>query len=253
MRYEILGPLRVVDTTTVSTLTRPKVRLLLEVLLARADHLTTTDQLLTEMWGDRPPRRASTALHVYVSQLRQFLDREDREGSPIVTASSGYLLRLGTDELDATLFADLAGRARAAAREHDHSRVVQLLEQALELWRDAPGVDVRPGPIMADFAARLNEVHLECVELLGESYLALGRHREVIGDWYSLTTEHPLRETLYRQLMIALYRSERQGEALEVYRSARGILVEELGLEPGVAMQELQRAMLTADARLLMY
>src|SRR6185503_18952705 len=121
------------------------------------------------------------------------------------------------------------------------------------LWRGPALGDLRAGPIVEGFVTWLAEARLECLEMLADSHLELGRHRELVGRLYSLTAEHPLREAFYRQLMLALYRSERQADALKVYQMARKTLNEELGLEPCRSVQDLQRAILTADDQLDLY
>jgi DNA-binding SARP family transcriptional activator len=187
---------------------------------------------------------------VFVSQLRKFLSRPGRPASPVVTRPPGYLLSLGGDEFDAQQYLRQmeAGRAHAAAARH--AEAAGCLAGALELWRGPVLNGVCPGPILEGFVSWLTEARLDCTEQLIDSQLALGRHRELVGRLYSLTAEHPLRESFYRQLMLALYRSDRQADALKVYQSARRTLNEELGLEPCRALQEVQRAVLRADDQL---
>jgi DNA-binding SARP family transcriptional activator len=250
MRYEILGPLRVVDGGDVSLISARKIETVLAVLLIRSDLVVPRDQLAAEIWGDRPPRRATDGLHVYISQLRKFLHRPDRPHSPVVTQYPGYLLRKGSDEIDLHIFIELVGQGRSHARQLRHEQAIDCFDRALGLWRGLLLGDLRGGPIIDGFGTWLLESRLECLELLAESNLALGRHRELIGRLYSLTTENPLREAFHRQLMLALYRSERQADALRAYQTARKTLREELGLEPGRPLQSLHRAILAADARL---
>lgn len=250
MRYEILGPIRVVDETGISSMRARKIEILLAVLLIRADHLVTTDQLRNEIWGERAPRRADAGLHVYISQLRKFLSRPGRSESAIATWSSGYMLRIGSDEFDLHSFQQLVAEGRDYARKGLLEEALACLEQALSLWRGQVLDDVRVGPILEGFMTWLTELRMECIETLIDSQLELGRHREIIGRLYSLTSEHPLREAFYRQLMLALYRSDRQADALKVYMSARTTLRDELGLEPCRALRDLHRAILIADGEL---
>jgi DNA-binding SARP family transcriptional activator len=247
MRYEILGPLRVVDDAGVSFISARKMETLLAVLLARCGTGVTTGQLITEIWGEQAPRRANAALHVYISQLRKFLHRPGRATSPIVTRPHGYLLRQGSDELDAQDFQRLMNHGRARARMRCDEDAIVAFESALDMWRGPAMADLTEGPIVYAYATWLEESRLECVELLTESYLKLGRHREVVGRLYALTSEHPLREAFYRYLMVALYRSERQADALAVYRSARDVLRDELGLTPCRALRDLHSAILAGD------
>ncbi|MFD2768416.1 AfsR/SARP family transcriptional regulator [Micromonospora eburnea] len=250
MRYEVLGPLRVLDGDQVSTISAPKIEIVMTVLLVRSDQVVTLEQLMAEIWGDQLPRRATAGVHVYISQLRKFLSRPERPDSPVVTRPSGYLLRKGSDELDLHIFLQSVEEGRGHFRDQRYEQAVACLDQALAQWRGPLAGDLRAGRIIDGFAAWLAETRLECLEMLMESQLHMGRHREIVGRLYSLTLEHPLREAFYRQLMLALYRSERQADALRVYQGARAMLNEELGLEPCRGLQALNRAILVADPQL---
>lgn len=252
MRYEMLGPLRVVDEDgAAASISARKIEILLRVLLIRAGEVVTGDQITIEIWGDNAPRRATAVLHVYISELRKFLDRAGRAESPIVTKAPGYLLQLAAgDEIDVHQFVQQLNRGRACAREQRSEEAVAYFERALSLWREPTPIDLRSGLIIDRFVRWLEEARMECMEMLIESQLQLGRHRELVGRLYSLIAEHPLCETFYRQLMLALYRSERKADALKVYQVARRTLNEEIGLEPGRALQNLQRRILAADYEL---
>jgi DNA-binding SARP family transcriptional activator len=250
MRYEILGPLRLLDGDQVSVISAPKIEIVMTVLLVRSDQVVTLEQLMTEIWGDQLPRRATAGLHVYISQLRKFLSRPGRPDNPVVTRPAGYLLRKGSDELDLHIFLQSVEGGRGYFRDQRYEQAVACLDQALGQWRGPLAGDLRAGRIIDGFAAWLAETRLECLEMLMESQLHMGRHREIVGRLYSLTLEHPLREAFYRQLMLALYRSERQADALRVYQGARTMLNEELGLEPCRGLQALNRAILMADPEL---
>lgn len=251
MRYELLGPLRVVgEEGENATIGAQKIETLLAVLLIRADQVVSTEQLMIEIWGDQAPRRATAGIHVYVSQLRKFLVRCGAANGPLMTRPPGYLLRTGDDALDYQDCLRLVGWGRDHAREHRYEEAGACFESALKMWRGPVLGDLSYGPIVEGFVAWLSEARLECVEMLNDAQLHLGRHRELVGRLYSLTAEHPLREAFSRQLMLALYRSERQADALEVYRSVRQTINEELGLEPCRALQELQHGILTADYNL---
>ncbi|BCB82716.1 AfsR/SARP family transcriptional regulator [Phytohabitans suffuscus] len=250
MRYEILGPIRVVDNGIVSSLSARKVEVLLGALLIRANQVVPASQLMTEIWGDNPPRRASAGLHVYVSQLRKFLSREHCPQSPIVTTPPGYLLRLDGDELDVDVFQQRMSEGRTFQRAGRWEEACAAFESALALWHGAPVGDLRDGPVINGFVGWAEQARLECVEELVDAALMLGRHREYVSYLYVLTTEYPLREAFYRQLMLALARSGCQADALKVYQSARNILRTELGLEPCRNLRELQRAILLDDPRL---
>lgn len=252
MRYEILGPLRIIDRDGPSFISARKIEILLATLLIRADHLVPTDQLIVEIWGDQPPRRATAGLHVYISELRKFLNRSGGPDNRIVTRMPGYQLNLGSDEIDVHDFLRLVDEGRNHARDHRRAEAADCFERALGLWRGAVHGDPPTGPMVEAFITWLTEVRMECTEMLIDAQLQLDRHRELVGRLYSLTAEHPLRESFYRQLMLALYRSERKADALRVYQSARRMLNTELGLEPCRALQDVHRAILAADDRILL-
>jgi DNA-binding SARP family transcriptional activator len=250
VRYEIMGPLRVVDEDGRFSLKARKVEVLLTVLLIRADQIVPADQLMTEIWGEDLPRRAAAGLHVYISQIRKFLQRPDRKEGPVRTHQPGYMLRLGNDELDFRCFERLVDLGRKQLRDGNYEQAAAAFDGALSLWREPLLDDVCHGPILEGFQTWLKEARMECVEMLIDTRLMLGRHRELVGDLYLLTTENPLREAFHRQLMLALYRSGRQADALTAYQAARKTLNEELGLEPCRDLRELQHAILTSDDQL---
>ncbi|MET8780127.1 AfsR/SARP family transcriptional regulator [Nocardia sp. NPDC004654] len=247
VRYEILGPVRVVDSSGSSFISAPKIELLLSVLLIRSEELIRVDQLKTELWNDNPPRRATAGVHVYISQLRKFIDRPSETNSAIITRPSGYIFRLGDDELDLTEFLQLVEEGRGHARSGAHDAAVSCFDKGLRLWRGTPFDDLSCGPITNRFATWLSEIRLEWTELAIESHLRLGLHRQMISELYSLISEHPLRETFYRQLMLALYLSGRRVDALALYESARSTLIRELGIEPCRSLQGLHHAILVGD------
>jgi DNA-binding SARP family transcriptional activator len=185
-------------------------------------------------------------LHVYVSQLRKFLRRPDRADSPIVTHKAGYLLALGADELDAEIFLRLARLGRGHMEAGRLAQAADCLERALGLWHGPLFGDLTRGQQLGAYAVWLGQEKLNWVELLIDVRIALGAHREVISQLYPLVAEYPLRESFYRQLMLALYRSERQAEALSVYQSAWRVLDGELGVAPCRSLQRLHRDILNA-------
>ncbi|GAA2103503.1 hypothetical protein GCM10009801_78520 [Streptomyces albiaxialis] len=161
-------------------------------------------------------------------------------------------MSLGNDGLDLRAFDKYVREGRAHYRSGNHEAATRSFENALGLCRGPLLDGVCRGPILQGFQTWLNEAWLECMEMLMDSRLALGRHRELISDLYWLSTEHPLREAFHRQLMLALHRSDRQADALQVYQRARRMLNDELGLEPGRSLQNMQHAILTADSRLVL-
>lgn len=250
MRYQLLGSLHVTTEHGTSAVKARNMEVLLATLLIRANEVVPIPQLGFEIWGDAPPRRHLAAIHVYISRLRKLL-ADDRPESVIVTQSPGYVLRLGPqDHLDSDEFQQLMQTGRAAARDGRTEQAAAAFEEALALWRGPALGDLRSGPVLEGFTTWAEEARLECVGMHVETGLATGRHRELIGKLYSLIAEHPLHEAFHRQLMIALYRSERQADALRVYRAAHRTITTELGIEPGRALREVQRAILLSDRRL---
>lgn len=248
MRYEILGPLRIANETRYATIGAPKVGTLLMALIANADETVPSTRLIGELWRDEVPRRASAALHVYISQMRKILRHLGACTSPIVTRRQGYMLMtLAGDQTDAQEFQLIVETGRSLARQGRHGEAVEQFESALALWQGPALLELCEGPIIYGYAVQLNEIRLECAELLLESSLALGRHREIVGRLYALAADHPLREAFYRYLMIALYRSDRRAEALAVYQQAREVLRAELGLEPCQSLRDLHHALLADE------
>jgi len=240
LEIRILGPLEIRDGDRVLAVTGAKQRALLAVLALHANEVVSSDRLLDELWDQEPPGSGATALQARISQLRKALGSvADR----IITESSGYVLRIERDEFDLYRFERLLGEAEEA----DATVAVAKLQEALGLWR---------GPALADFVyerfaqpaiARLEELRLVATELKIDAELALGRHTPLVGELEGLVMEHPLREAFRRQLMLALYRTGRQPEALDAYRVARRTFLDEFGLEPTPALQELERAILRQD------
>lgn len=241
MDFRILGPLEVQDGTELLSLGGAKQRALLAILLLHANEVVSAERLLEDLWGERQPASGAKALHVYISQLRKLIG-EDR----VLTRAPGYALRLDPDELDMTRFLSL--RERAETAEPDEARAV--LREALSLWRGAPLADVAYETFAQSEIARLEEMRTAAVEQRIDLDLALGRHAEVVGELESLVRENPLRERLRAQLLLALYRSGRQAEALTAYQEARRTLVDELGIDPGKSLRELQQAILRQDPSL---
>ncbi|WP_328722916.1 AfsR/SARP family transcriptional regulator [Streptomyces sp. NBC_00247] len=250
MEYRILGPIRVLDEGHETYLNARKVQTLLAALLIKADQIVSVDQLIAEIWHEDPPRRVNASLHVYVSQVRKFLTRPGSGGSGLVTRVPGYQLSLGENTLDVREFQ----RRMTAGRNH---LLMGRLEQAdrgfgaaLGLWRGrALGELSGDGPIIQGFTVWAEEARLECLELQIETRLAMGQYRQVVGPLFQLISEIPMRETFYRQLMLALYQADRQADALRVYQSARSTLNAELGVEPCQALRDLQHAILVGDVR----
>jgi DNA-binding SARP family transcriptional activator len=229
--FRILGPLEVAENGRALALGRGRQRALLGVLLLRTNEVVGQEQLIEALWGESPPPTAPTALHGYVSRLRKLLG-----GQRIETRAPGYLLRLEPGELDLERFERLVEEGR--------------YREALALWRGPALADLAFEPFAQGEIVRLEELRLAALEGRIEVDLAEGRHGEVVGELESLVRAHPLRERFCAQLMLALYRSGRQAEALDAYAAARSTLVDELGLEPGERLRELQRQILAQDPAL---
>ena len=244
LQFGILGPLEVTRDGAVVDLGARKQRAVLAVLLLNANRVVPTERLIDELWGDAPPDTARSALQVYVAALRKALGSE---GGTLRTSAPGYVLDVELGALDLDRFVALRSEAHAAG---DEGRRSELLREALELWRDRPLADLSAEPFAATAVARLEEQRLEVLEQRIDADLALGRHASLVGELEALVAEHPYRERLRAQLMLALYRSGRQADALRVYRTGRRTLDDELGLEPGPELRELEAAILRHDARL---
>jgi DNA-binding SARP family transcriptional activator len=250
MEFRILGPVEVWDGAQRLDLGGSKPRALLAVLLLHANQVVSTDHLVDQLWGEASPSTARNLVQVYVSRLRQALHRS-RDGSAaapvLMTRPSGYLLRVQSGELDLDCFEGLTADARRATTDGDLEGAAGRWRAALALWRGPALAGAASEVLRRTAVPRLEEARLVALEERLEVDLGLGRHVELVGELEALVATHPDRERLRGQLMLGLYRSGRQGEALAVYRNTRQVLVEELGLEPSPALQELERAILRGD------
>jgi DNA-binding SARP family transcriptional activator len=247
VQYRILGPLEVADDSgRVLQIGGRKQRALLAVLLLRANEIVSTDTLIDELWGSSPPGTAANTVQVHISHLRKAL----APGDAIATRPPGYVLRVERGQLDLDTFLELADEGRAALAQGRAAEASERLRAALAVWRGPALGDLVFEPFSQSAVLRLDELRLAVLEDRIEADLAHGRHAEVIPEIDALIREHPLRERQRGQLMLALYRSGRQAEALEMYQAARRALVEELGIEPSPALQRLEKAILTQDASL---
>jgi DNA-binding SARP family transcriptional activator/streptogramin lyase len=253
MEFRILGLLDVREGGRALALGGPKQRALLAVLLLHANETVSSGRLIDQLWGDQPPESATKALHFYVSQLRRVLEPDRPVGTPgrlLLTHGSGYELRTDPEQIDLHRFERLLLDAQAAREAGDHSTASNALRQALGLWRGPPLADLASQPFAPTAITRIEELRLSALEEWCEEELVLGRHARLIGESERLVAEYPLRERFRGQLMLALYRSGRQAEALDTYRQARHVLVEELGIEPSPQLQRLERAILVQDPTL---
>jgi DNA-binding SARP family transcriptional activator len=243
--FRILGPLEVSRDGRPVAVGGQRQKALLCLLLLHANEVVSADRLVDELWRGAPSATAGKALQVYVSRLRKALGADALE-----TRAPGYRIRIEDGALDLWRFERLAGEGTHALAAGDPARASASLQKALALWRGPAIADVMYEPFAQAEAARLEELRLSCLEDRLEADLALGHHAGVVGELEALVDRHRSRERLRGQLMLALYRSGRQAEALEIYRETRRTLVEELGIQPGPELQSLEREILNQDPRL---
>jgi DNA-binding SARP family transcriptional activator/Tfp pilus assembly protein PilF len=248
MEFCLLGPLTVRCGEMVLPVQPGKQRAVLAALLLNANRLVPVDELAEALWGAAPPPSARATIQNYVLRLRKALGDGGR--SRISTRPRGYAIGVDADELDVTRFEALIAAAREAARERLWDTTARQARAALELWRGEPLEDVESEFLAARELPRLAEMRLEALETRIDADLHLGRHAGVIGELRRLVAADPLRERPHAQLMLALYRDGRQGEALQAYECARRALAAELGTEPGTRLRELQHQVLTAEPAL---
>jgi YVTN family beta-propeller protein len=248
VEFRILGPLQVLDAGRELPLGSPKERALLAVLLLNAGEVVSRERLIDGLWGDSPPPTAGRALNVHVSQLRKTLARNGRD--PISTRSPGYTLKVEREQLDAARFKQRVTDARARVAAGDVQAANSVLRQALALWKGPALAGVELESTARNETRRLDDLRLAAQMDLIDCDLALGSHEAVIGELETLVAEHPLHERLRGQYMVALYRAGRQAAALSAYQEARQTLLGEVGLEPSVALQRLERAILNHDPAL---
>lgn len=283
-RFVLLGPLEIQDGHRVRTPRAHKPRVLLAILLVRAGTVVSTDTLISELWGDHPPRTALKALRVYVSQLRRVLAAlpgapvtatgpgssagagtgplhggghgshhtgGDGAGAAlrpvIVTRDPGYRLDLPPESLDLRQFERLCSLGRAARDAGDLPGALGRYREATALWKGPALGDVRSSLLLDGVALRLEESRVTALERRLELEIRLGGHSEVISELRQLAAEYPLRERIHYQLMVALSLAGRRGDALQTFRELRGTFVSELGVEPSPDLQRLHQSLLSAD------
>jgi DNA-binding SARP family transcriptional activator len=246
VQFRILGPLEVRGAAGEIRVGGAKQRALLALLLLHANEVVPAARLIDLVWGEAPPADAAKALQIHVSRLRRALGPED----VLQTRPGGYLLAVDEDSLDRARFERSASVGRALLAQGDALAARRRLGEALGLWRGAPLTEFAAEEFARAEIGRLEELHLTALEDRIEADLALGADAQLVGELEALVTRNPLRERLRGQLMLALYRCGRQAEALETYREARRALVDELGIEPGKPLHELEQAILQQDAAL---
>jgi DNA-binding SARP family transcriptional activator len=246
IQYRVLGPLEVAVDGRPVELGPPRHRALLVLLLAQANYVVPATRLIDELWGDDPAASAGNIVQGAVSHLRKALGRDRIE-----TRGAGYSVRVEPDELDVNLFERLADAGGAALSDGRFDDAATALTEALSLWRGESLADLSGERSVEQVAGRLEELRLNVRERLLEAELGRGRHVDVLADLRVLAAEHPLRERTHGLLMLALYRCGRQADALEAYREMRARLVDELGIEPGPALRQVEEQILLQDPGLL--
>jgi DNA-binding SARP family transcriptional activator len=245
MEFRILGPVEALVSGSPVSLGGPKQRAVLAMLLLNANQVVASDTLIDELWGEQAPETVRAVLQGYVSSLRKTLGPD-----AILTRPPGYMVQVEAEALDLERFERLSREAREAVEHGEHKTASALLREALALWRGRALADLVYEPFAQAPVIRLEELRLNALEDRIDADLALGDHRELVGELEALVQHHPLRERLRGQLMLALYRCGRQAEALEAYQRTRRALVDELGIDPTPPIQELERAILRQDPAL---
>ena len=244
--FRILGPLEVAGGGGPLLLGGPKQRAVLAILLLNANRVVSVERLAEDLYAGAPPVTAVTQVQRQVSELRKMLGAS----TSIETHAPGYVIRVQPDQLDLSRFERTTEQASHALVRGDPERAAELFRTALDLWRGEPLADLASEAFAGPPIRRLEEIRLSALEQRIDADLALGRHKPLVGELESLCAEHPLREQLHARLILALYRSGRQAEALEAYRRARTILVDEFGIEPTAELRDLERAILRQDPSL---
>ncbi|QMU77438.1 AfsR family transcriptional regulator [Streptacidiphilus sp. PB12-B1b] len=247
MKFLLLGPLSVRLHAREVHVSAPRQRVVMATLLLNANHVVSVDRMARYVWDGAPPPSAAATVRTYVMRLRQALG--EQAGARIVTRAPGYLIALTEEESDLGQFTAYRRRAACRAESGDLEGSSAELAKALELWRNDPLADI-PSQTLHDVEGRyLHELRLQTMELRFDAELALNRHAELVPELWRLVREHPLREALVGRLMLALFRSGRQSEALDLYQRTRALLVEQLGAEPSADLREVQRRILADEDR----
>jgi DNA-binding SARP family transcriptional activator len=256
MQIKVLGPVEAKVNGRSVTPTAAKPRQILALLALHSGQVVSVPTLIEELWGDRPPRSARTTLQTYILQLRKLIgDALSAAGDTgpkevLVTRYGGYLLDVAPESVDVHEFERLARTGQQAYDVEDYTSAARLLRQALDMWRGAAVVDVRPGMPLSVEVVRLEESRLGALETRIDAELRMGKHKALLSELSVLTVQNPMNENLCAQYMISLFRAGRQWQALDAFKALRHTLIEELGVEPSARLQSLQHAILTSDPRL---
>ncbi|MEU8819321.1 AfsR/SARP family transcriptional regulator [Actinoplanes sp. NPDC048796] len=246
---KVLGPLEIRFEGRACRLTAPKMREVFALLLLHPNETVSVPAIIREVWDEDVPSSAVTTIQTYVYHLRKRLRQTapHDDGCRLLTQHPGYTLRVPDAALDLTEFTQLVARGQADAEQGRHAGAVEHLRQALRLWRGPALDDVSKGRQLETDVARLEEERIRATELLVAAEMQLGRHREIVPQLQTLVSSYPLNEWFHEQLIIALHRSSRRGDALRAYQNARRILDEELGLDPSPQMERLQLEVLAGS------
>jgi DNA-binding SARP family transcriptional activator len=247
MLFRVLGPVEIRTEVGWSPIRATQQRQVLAILLARTGSVVTADRLIAELWGHRRPSAALATIRVYVMHLRRMLG--DEAAHLLETRNGGYRLAVGEGDLDAGRFERLARAGQHSLADGDLPAAAATLGRALALWRGPAMADLlsTDTPTVAAEAARLEQRRLSTVDGYFDAQLGLGRHADVVDELFDTLGRHPLHERLREQLMLALYRCGRRGEALDAYHQGRRLLMTELGLEPGRGLRDLHAAILADE------
>lgn len=251
MRFEVLGPVRGWHGQTELDLGSPQQRAVLAMLLLARGRQVSLDGLIDGLWGERAPRSAAGTIRTYISRLRRLdTDSPGQPGELIESIGNGYAVPLASGVLDLDVFEQRLSEARAARHCQDNERGAKLLRDALGLWRGDALAGI-PGPYADSRRVPLAELHIAATEEKLAVDISLGEHAAAISELRGLLAEHPFREGLSELLMLALYQSGRQAEALDVFSSVRHRLSGELGIDPGPSLRTMHQRVLRADQRLM--
>ncbi|MEU9305850.1 AfsR/SARP family transcriptional regulator [Streptomyces sp. NPDC048269] len=256
LQFNVLGPLAIKrDGREIAVPRGPKVRQLLSLLILHPGAVVSHESLIDELWSKEPPKTALSTLRTHVYHLRKIL-REESGGAALPgllhTWPAGYVLRAAPEQVDAEAFRRCAREGEALLNTGELEEGARALARALDLWSGGVLTDVMCGPVLTQYVQHLEEVHMRVLQQRIGAEMQLGHHGHLAAELKSLVTRHPLNEWLHGQLITALYRSGRRGDALQAYQTLRGILQEELGLDPSRALQHMQRVILSgADGETL--
>ncbi len=248
MEFGLLGQLLVRDSETVTTIASARQRILLALLLLRAGTIVQVEELVDAVWDGAPPPRARATLYTYANRLRSALG--PYAGARVQTRSPGYLIEVHGEELDLHRFTRLCREGQALAETGAWQESADRLHEALRLWRGQPLLDIPSPRLQSAERGHLEETRLQALQLRIDMDLRLGRHHQLVSELGRLVAAYPLREYFHAQRMVALYRSDRQAEALAAYRDVRETLIRELGIEPGHTLRGLHRQILADDPEL---